>query len=156
MAQAMLEKRRGCYRRLCIKKSQAQMAAPWCTWDFWGGTDSTKRLVLFFLFATCVPEFVSHRRPFGSITVAFFAEMVHRFRRLQIGGMCTGLTNHFTQLFWIFEHRTRTKVVVVKWLTVMVGHKKRRTEYIQKLGIANVGVGVVYEGLTIRMIAFCR
>ena len=69
--------------------------------------------------------------------------MVNTFRGLILGRMGTGFLYHATQTFRIFQHRTRLEHIIIKGLTVVIGHKQRRLICFQQGLFTDVGVRVM-------------
>ena len=71
--------------------------------------------------------------------------MVNTFRGLILGRMGTGFLYHATQTFRIFQHRTRLEHIIIKGLTVVIGHEHGGLHGFQQGLLADIGIGIVDE-----------
>ena len=71
-------------------------------------------------------------------------ETVHSFGTLVVGADSSRLFYHGPQLFRILQHGAGTEHIFMKGLSVVVGHKERAFERVQKRGLVDVAVGILF------------
>ena len=71
------------------------------------------------------PELVRLLFPCGGELVALGTEMLNALLIFKVGGLCSRLLNHLSKIVGIFKHRTRTQVIAVKRLSLMILLKQR-------------------------------
>ena len=81
--------------------------------------------LLLFLRTAAAPQLGGGVGPVLCVNLAFIAQVIHRFRGLQVCGMSAGSFHNFAQLFRILQHRARTQMVIVKGLPIVIGHENR-------------------------------
>ena len=64
--------------------------------------------------------------------------MFRAFRRLKVGGSCTGFLDDLLQYFRILQHRAGTQVIVIERLPFMIFQEKRLLQAFQQGFFINI------------------
>ena len=99
------------------------------------------------------PNFLCLRCPFCSVIVTFCTKLLCTFCFNKVSGFCTAYFNNMTKCLRIFKHRTWTKPIVIKGLTLVILVEQGRTQTFQYRFFTDVGIAVMnkYTGLYIAL-----
>lgn len=103
------------------------------------------RLLLRLALAAAFPQPVRGAGPVFGVGVAFGTQMLRALGRLHIGGVGTGIGDHFPQLLRVLQHGAGAQHVVIKGLPLVISHEDGRLEALQQCFFPDVAVGIVDE-----------